>query len=75
MYNLCLSFSSLNLSKIVFPSNTDLSKAPDINVISQTSLLPKFVLKSITQNILFSSLEMSPNFCTLTNPLFSKLTT
>ena len=53
---LCLPFVSPILSKIVFPSYIDLSKAPHIVVISHTSLLPKYVLKGITQNTFFRHL-------------------
>ena len=36
----------------MFPLNTDLSKAPDINVISHTLLLPKNVFKGFIYRIL-----------------------
>ena len=45
---LCLPYSSLILSEIVFPSKTDSSKAPHINVISHTSVLSKNVFKGST---------------------------
>ena len=71
---LCSSFSSFVLSKILFPSITDLSKAPYINPISHASLLPQNVSKGFTQRIVFSLFENFSNFCTLIHPLFSKLT-
>ena len=41
------------LRKIKFPLNTDLSKAPDIAVISHILLLPMNTLKGFICNILF----------------------
>ena len=67
---MCLSISSLILSKIVFPSNTGLSKAPDIAVNKQDSLLPKKIFKGFTQNIVFLSSDIYSNFCTLIHPKF-----
>ena len=67
---LCLSFSSPISSEIVFPSKTDLSKAPDIIVISHTPLFPKNTCISLSCNILFSSFDISSTFCTFLHPLF-----
>ena len=61
---LCLTFSSLILSKNVFPSKTELSEAAENAVIIQDSLLPKDISKSFTQYIVFLSSELSSNFCT-----------
>ena len=46
---LFLSFSSLILSKSVFPSNTGLLKAPEYAVIIQDLLLSKNISKGFTQ--------------------------
>ena len=67
---LFLSHSSPILSKIVFPLNTDLLKAPENEVISQDSLLPKNVSAGLTVYIIFLSSEKSSNFCTLIHPIF-----
>ena len=71
---LFLLFSSLILSKSVFPSKTALLKAPDNAVLKQDSLLTKKISKDFAQKIVFSSSETSPNFCTLIRQLFCKVT-
>ena len=71
---LCLFFSSLTLSKIVFQSKTFLSFAPGNSVVSHSWLLPKKVSIGLTLYIIIFFSETTFNFCTPTHPLFCKVT-
>ena len=72
--HLCLLFSLLVSSQVVFPSYFDLSKDPDAIVISHASLVPKNVFKGFMYNRLFPSSDITSPICTLTQPFISKVT-